>query len=233
MRFITLTLAAVATISTPLDAQPKWPKGTARVVGTIVDSVSGKPILRTRVCRLVELGVPYGQGQVCASPDTTGRYVLDSLPDGAQALSISCDGITPFTGRRLRVDTLLVGAGEEARLDVHTPALTCDMRPFVIKRAVYRGHYRAGFEESRFETCDGSIGAWVTFTQAANSGGPKWPKPNDKYYPTFYVEWEGVLRGPWQYGHMGVSTYELTVERVIKVSRPKKADCGAEKKNSN
>lgn len=231
MRSLFLFVLALAIGAPTLSAQPKWPKGTARVVGTIIDTDTGKPIMRTSVCRLVNLGVPYGEGQICASPDTTGRYVMDSLPEGVQALSISCDGITPFKGRWLRFDTLNVGPGEEARLDVHGPALTCDMTPFVIKRAVFRGHYRAGFEESRFGACADSITAWVNVTPAARKTGPKWPKPNGKYSATWFVEWEGVLRGPWRwrYGHMGVSNYELTVERVLKVRHPKAGDCEAGK----
>jgi hypothetical protein len=225
LRFLFAVSAALVAIGTVLPAQPVWPRGTARVAGMVLDSATGRPIIRTRICREVDLNPPYGRGVLCASPDSTGRYVLDSLPDGRQVVTADCSGERILGGRRLRLDTLEVGSGMEARLDVSTSAAGCDMRPFTTRRGLFRGQYVTGFEESSFRACGDSVSAWVRFVGSATDSRAEWPKPNDKYYPSFYVEWEGTLRGPWHYGHMGVARYEMEVERVRIVRRPSRSDC--------
>lgn len=219
-----LAAITLAASSAALPAQSVWPRGTAQVRGIVIDSATGKAIVRAKICREVELGASYGRGVVCASPDSVGRYVLDSLPEGQQVVTVTCSSLR-LIGRRLRLDTLQVGVGEVGRLDVTTDAQGCDMRPFITRRGLFRGRYVVGFEESEFRPCGDSISAWARLGPAAMDSAPKWPKPNHKYYSRFYVEWEGTLRGPWTYGHMGVASYEMAVERVRVVRNPKRSDC--------
>ena len=97
-----------------LPAQPVWPRGTARVSGVVLDSSTRRPIVRTKICREVDLSPPHGKGTVFTSPDSVGRYVLADLPEGQQAVSFVCTGDRKL-GCYLRFDTLIVGAGEEGR----------------------------------------------------------------------------------------------------------------------
>lgn len=53
-----------------LPAQPVWPRGTARVSGVVLDSSTRRPIVRTKICREVDLSPPHGKGTVCTSPDS-------------------------------------------------------------------------------------------------------------------------------------------------------------------
>jgi hypothetical protein len=194
------------------EAQPVSSRGRARVVGIVVDSTTGRPIVRSRICR---------EGVVCASPDTTGDYVLDSLPAGIQALTATCSGLGE---RTLAHDTLVVAEGEEARFDVRTSGSRCNMRPFIVRRGVFEGHYTSGYEESRFRPCNDSIIAWAELSRAVIESGPEWPKVNG-YVRTYFVRWRGTLRGPWRYGHMGVSAYEIRVDTILAVRRSGRSDC--------
>jgi hypothetical protein len=216
--------AAAALVPTALLAQPPFPHGRARVSGTVVDSATGRAIVRARVCRELELGPPFGRGIRCASPDSLGRFTLDSLPEGRQVVTVTCTGRRVLDVRLLRADTLEIGPGEVARVDVRTGAAGCDMRPFVERRGEFAGRYTFGFEESRFTPCGDTLSAWVTFAPSANDTAIRWPAPNDKYYPSYFVRWVGTLRGPWHYGHLGVSPYEFVVERVLEVRRAGRRD---------
>jgi len=84
-------------------------------------------------------------------------------------------------GRTLAQDTLEVGDGRERRLDVRTDAAGCDMRPFIVRRGLFVGHYTFGFERSSFIVCGDSLSAWAEFSPAATRSGQRWPKPNDRY----------------------------------------------------
>jgi len=208
-----------------LSAQPVYPRGTARVTGTVTDARTGRPILRAWICRKVELNAPYGHGMLCASPDSTGRYLLDSLPDGPQVVTVQCSGRMLLSGRLLRQDTLDLSPGEEARIDVLNDGLGCDMRPLTVRRGVFRGRYQSGFESSSFRPCGDSVTAWTEFSPAARDSGPKWPNLKGEGYPTYYVRWQGTRTGPWHYGHLGGASYEMRVDRVLEVRRPRRWDC--------
>ena len=154
-------IAALLASASESGAQAVVPPGRARVVGIVLDSATGRPVVRAHICGEVLPNSPTGSATRCASPDSSGRYVLDSLPVGSQGLTVTCSGRRLLEGTALARDTLAVGDGQEVRFDVRTDAAGCDMRPFIVRR----------------------------------------PKTNDRYYPTYFVRWQGTLRGPWRYGH--------------------------------
>ena len=206
------------------DAQPVFPRGTSRIIGTVADSLD-TPIIRTRICREVVLNRPYGTGILCASPDTSGHYILDNLPAGVQVVKATCSGRTILSGKLLAEDTLVLADGEARRFDVRASSAGCDMRAFSVRRGIYEGHYTFGFEESRFQSCKDSISAWVDFAPDVSKSPPRWPKLNDAYYPTFFVRWRGTVRGPWHFGHLGVSDYQIVVDSILMVRLPSRTDC--------
>jgi len=226
-RFASTCFLIAVLLASPSEsgAQAVVPPGRARVVGIVLDSATGRPVVRAHICGEVLPNSPTGPATRCASPDSSGRYVLDSLPVGSQGLTVTCSGRRLLEGTALARDTLAVADGQEVRFDVRTDAAGCDMRPFIVRRGVFLGHYTVGFEESSFLACGDSLAAWVEATPAAMRTGPQWPKPNNRYYPTYFVRWQGTLRGPWRYGHMGVSNYELTVDSILSVRRPGRSDC--------
>jgi hypothetical protein len=99
------------------------------------------------------------------------------------------------------------------------------MRPFVTDTAIFRGHYATGFEEGRFWACGDTTAAWVRLAKDARSGTLRWPKPNDRHPPRYYVRWLAIRVGPDRYGHMGVASFEMTVLRVLEVRRSGRDDC--------
>jgi hypothetical protein len=213
-------LAGLLALPAVLAGQPVFPRGSAQIVGTVVDSSTGRAIIRTRICREVDLRAPYGRGIRCATPDSLGRFSLDSLPEDRQVVTVTCSGERILDVRLLRQDTITLGPGAVTRIDVRTDAAECDMRPFIERRGEFTGYYRFGFEESAFTPCGESVSAWVTFGPQAAERHVVWPKQNDPYYPSYFVRWTGTLRGPWHYGHLGVSQYEVVVDRILEVRHP-------------
>ena len=211
MRDVVLALISAASLLLIADtANAQWPKGRGRIVGTVLDSATGRPIIRTRIC--YHPGNNYG---ICAHPDSTGRYVLDSIAPGAHVVSFQCSAERGLMGRLLRFDTVATRDDEDTRLDVRAASTGCDMRPYREERATFAGHWRFGFEESRFTPCSDSFSGWFDFAPGARSDTIKWPKQNDRFYPTVFLRFEGVVRGPWSYGHGGGSKYQFVAERVI------------------
>lgn len=201
--------------------EAQWPKGRSRIVGTIRDSATAQPVIRSQVCRTPE-GTNY---VVCAWPDDTAGYVVDSLPAGRHVLTFSCVADRRFASHLLVVDTIELTDHEEVRLDVRRPTAGCDMRPYRVDRRVFAGFWTFGFEESRFRPCGDTISGWLDFTRDAIADTVKWPEPNDRNYPTVFVRFEGVLRGPGHFGHLGVSPYGFTGERLLEVRAADGASC--------
>jgi hypothetical protein len=219
---VTLSLAILLVTAGRGEAQSIAARGRARVVGTVVDSATGRPIIRTSICAVVDLGPPDGRVNLCARPDTAGRYVLDSLPAGRLTLSASCSGLRSSP---LAQGTLEVVEGEQTRFDVRTSAAGCDMRPFIVRRGLFEGRFTSGFEESTFRPCNDTIRAWAELSWKVVESGPKWPiiKGNDDR--PYFVRWRGTLRGPWRYGHMGGWSYEISVDSILGIRRPRRSDC--------
>jgi hypothetical protein len=225
--FLLAVCAAILAAVLPGDvvAQAWLPRGQARVAGVVLDAASRHPIVRTRICRVIDTGPPVGEVILCAMPDSLGRYVLDSLPEGLQTVTATCSGESQSESRLLDQKRLEVGAGEEGRFDVIADAEGCDMSPFWARRGTFRGHFVSGFEASSFRACGDSVTAWATLRLLAPRPAPVWPKPTDPEFPAYYVKWEGTFRGPWHYGHLGMARYEIEVERILEVRHPGPTDC--------
>jgi hypothetical protein len=199
----------------------------ASLKATVTDSLSGKPLLRIGIWNIRRLG-PQNSGMRFANSDTSGVVRLDSLPAGVeQFFQVMCD---QGRLRSKQLDSLFVvlAAGELRHWIVRTSGAGCDQRPFTVRSGVFEGRWRVGFEESRFVPCDSVLpSAWMEFAPGAQKAPDvRWPKNLDKYYPEVFVRVEGQLVGPWRYGHMGVSDYQLTVNRTLTVRRPSKTRCG-------
>ena len=117
----------------------------------------------------------------------------------------------------------------------------CDPRPRRRVAGTFAGHYSYGFEHSRFMPCprdDWSIpsdtlalfhrqGASVRWSDSLELDEAEWPEPVLKDgHPRVFVQWQGTVEGPGHYGHMGMSSFELTVDRVLAVRLPSPDDCG-------
>ena len=221
-------VVAVAAAPTVGPAQIVFPLGASSVVGRIYDSTSGAGIIRARICR--EYTVPiYGRALRCASTDTLGQFSFDSLTEGINALAATCLGITPFAGRQLLLDTLVLAPHERRRLDIRTDSKGCDQRPLIVRRGTFKGFYSAGFEHSRFIPFDDpDAWIWVRFSNLLEaSHSPPWPAfPDTVPYPCVFVEWVGTLTGPGLYGHMSVSTHQLVVDTIRSVRPARSQECG-------
>ena len=220
---IALALLAVSVVDA--HAQASAPRGRARVAGVVLDGGTGAPVIRTRICAEAVPELANGRRVRCSAPDTLGHYVLDSLAAGTQTVTYWCSGRRASAGKVLARDTLVIADGQQLRRDVRADAGGCDMRAFTVREAVFEGRYTSGFESSAFLSCGDSVAAWVTFSPASGRARPKWPKPNDKYNPGYFVRWHGTLRGPWSYGHLGGSAYELVVDSILSVRLPGRSDC--------
>jgi hypothetical protein len=223
-RFIARFLTLADTLDLQVVPRTSPPRGRARVFGTVLDA-AGRPIIRTYICRDPRFNSPKWDVAPCATPDTAGRYVLDGLPAGVQILSASCSGERMMSGALVAQDTVDVADGQEQRLDMRGSSAGCDMRPYVMQRAIYEGVYTSGFEESGFYSCHDSIRAWASFAPTAFASGIKWPKPTDESYPSYFVRWRGTLQGPWHFGHMGGSSYDISVDSVLMIRQAGRSDC--------
>jgi len=235
---------AVALTGASAHGQPPQ-RGTASLFGTVYDSTTGRPLPRIRICR------PDGERRSppaqCGAGDTLGHYRLDGLPAGTFTVTFFCPG-PQVIGGRIDSQSVSLRPGERRRLDHPTRPDGCDLRPIRLLHALFTGHYSAGFEQSEFLFCANSawfatadtVGmravrgrAWVAWPRTGTVPGTpgEWPTPRRVYppwnYPQYFVRWFGRLEGPGQYGHMGVSPFELTVDSIVEVRTPRDDDCAA------
>jgi hypothetical protein len=206
--------------------------------GTVLDSLTSVPLIDALVTAICSGCI--GRN----STDSTGRYRIDTLPAGAVTVVVHCPSRT-LLGRELLQQEITVAESADTRFDVRVPPGACAEPPYAERSGTYRGHYTPGFESSRFIPCpDSTVGltvgllpgkrlfppsAWAVFSpRAREQGAPAWPTdaPRDDWgNPTFFVLWQGTLRGPGTYGHMGVSEFSFTVDSVLVVRRPSGSDC--------
>jgi hypothetical protein len=225
LRFLCYLLAACVTVTASLKAQSTAPDVGSLWV-TVTDAASGAPVLRVVLWNSRPSG-PQQSVAYYAQADTTGELRLDSIPAGVpQHFQVVCDA-GKFEGRQLDTLTAMLAPGEVRHWQVRASTEGCDQRPFLVRRGLFTGHWRYGFEESRFQPCDSLLPeAWVEFTSGARQDSTvQWPSGLDKYYPEVFVRFEGVLVGPWRYGHLGVSHYQLTVSRTLDAAGVSKERC--------
>jgi hypothetical protein len=234
-RFITIAFLSAAMIATSriLSAQSS---GTVSV--TVTDSISGAAVVGARVTLKCE-GC-YGRYPT----DSTGRYRFKQVPSGAFSIEIHCPSRT-LLGAQIVERIVSVSPGEESLINVRVPAGQCSEPRYSERVGVFSGYWTPGFESSKFVPCADSIlhvpapllpgkqlvspSAWAEFVPSV-----KWPQkmpaqasvPTDRYRnPTYFVVWRGVLKGPGQYGHLGVSDFSMLVDSVLAVSSLGPANC--------
>lgn len=223
---------AVSTAVLAIAAVPTLLVGQANIEGMVSDSVSGRPVIGAKVYAAFGR---YGREET----DSAGRYNLAGVRAGEIDFVLHCPSRT-MLGKRLLARRMRVPRGT-TRLNIQVDAALCDEPPYSERRGEFRGLYWGGFEESSFLLCADSlrgivasdhnagksdIRAWVTLTPAARAS---WDRAATRDTVTgtgfSYVRWRGRLRGPGQYGHLGVSPYEMIVDSVAFVGPGDGASC--------
>jgi hypothetical protein len=193
------------------------------VSGSAYDAATGLPIVRGGACVLIWT-TPASLTSRCSPLGGGGRFRIDSLAARRDTVQVSCESGEMYASSgvvRIAVD-LREHDSSDIAVPIHTKG--CDSRPQVSVTGVFEGFYTPGFESSRFDPCDGGAEAWVIIALDSGVARPRWPRSN-RSYSSYYVRWRGTRTGPGRYGHMGVSPYLLTVNRVLEVRRAGKHDC--------
>jgi hypothetical protein len=159
--------------------------------------------------------------------DSGGVMQLDSV--STWPVDVACAGRNILDNHKLaELDSATVAAGgATGTIRVWVDGAKCDRRPLFAEYSTWIGHFTEGFEESRLVLCsDSTREIWVSYAAGLlSSPQPKWPEPNDKYYPRYFVGFRGQMIGPYHYGHMGVADFELTVDSILFARSPTQSDC--------
>lgn len=215
-------------------AQQRRTVPVAAIVGTVLDSATGEVPPRARIC----YGAAYGLRR-CSALNAAGEYVVDRLPLVEYRVSIFCPAFRRPFGAQLLPEAaeIQIDVAGEQRRDWRVHSAACDHRPLRTITRDFRGHFRSGFEESSFVPCAGDewvvpgdsvplrTGAWVEFADDVQLRWPRAPKGDTTSDPAIYVRWHASVVGPAQYGHMGVATFEMTVDKVFETRWPSPSDC--------
>lgn len=211
-------------------------QGRGSVRGTIVDSVTGAPLVDAHVAIwCTGCGGRY-------PTDSAGHYRLDRLPAGRARFEAHCPSATGL-GAEIAQQEVDVAAGGETILDLRVPPGHCAEPAYSERPGVFRGYWTPGFESSAFVPCADSAlavpapllpgkrffrpAAWAEVAPAAVRG-ISWPRDapvTSDGNATYFVIWRGVLKGPGKYGHMGVSEYSMVVDSVLSVQPRGPSDC--------
>ena len=201
----------------------------AAVAGTVRDSLR-RPVF----------GIPVriGLGPEVRT-DSLGRYAFPELPAGSWRVAVLCPSHTYYHAQRLAVFAVRVEWGASVTQDATVDPSQCREELPDTVRGTFRGHWSIGFEESEFVPCPGTIdstriasqpgwgGIWAVWAPGTERN---WPEPTPApdtsgYGDRFYVEAQGFVHGPGDFGHLGVAAYELVVERLLRVRTPEPTDC--------
>src|SRR5688572_26809300 len=188
----------------------------------VVDSASGRPLLRTwgNQWRRERTGRPIWVRQSRAEM-TSGIVELDGVSGSyAQVLCARSDGL--YGGNDLgTLDSMQLEAAKGDTLILRVNGANCDRRELRSDYGTWTGHYRRGFEESGLRLCEDSVPEiWVEYAKGfRNQLQAPWPQASDRYYPEYFVAFRGTLVGPFSYGHFGVFPYQLTVDSILFVRR--------------
>jgi hypothetical protein len=218
---------AFALFRGPASAQE--PERRARVIQVqVLDSSTGRPLLRTIMWELRWSKAGHASIARPAQADTNGVLRLDSVL--APQVQIQCvSRAQRFQGHLIAdLDSIQMKAasgGDTLRLSIDGEP--CDRRELVKEYGSWIGHYVPGFESSDFRICgDTGRKIWVQFAAGFwDRRQEKWPEGGDPFYPRYFVHFRGRLVGPYSYGHLGVSDYELTVDSVVFVRLASPRDC--------
>ena len=216
-----LTCALAALLASVCPAQST---ASSRIVGIVLDSASGRPIVGAFVTAQSAIGR--------RRTDAHGHFLIAPVAVGIQGFELNCPSRTllglPLLSKRIRV-----APGDSLVIDVRVDSTLCSEPPYREVTGEFRGFWATGFEESAFSMCaDSTLGipqrdqfggsddwsdlvAWVTLTDRAAA---EWRQleaaRRGKSSEVPYVRWHGTLKGPGIYGHMGVSAYEMRVDHV-------------------
>jgi hypothetical protein len=209
---------ACATLAVSPSARAQSPAVTGTIVhGRVRDSLLGIPVQR---------GVAFLGNNQATVLERDGSFRFSPIEPGTSGLTVSCfRGGQIFDPRVLVRRSLTVHPDTGVYLDLYTDSRVCDPRPLVEIAGTFTGHYSLGFEQSRFTPCGGGPSSWVVLSDRSQRA--RFPPDTTAAdgYAEYFVRWRGRQLGPGQYGHMGISEYELLVTEVIEARAPRARDC--------
>lgn len=114
--------------------------------------------------------------------------------------------------------------------------------------ALFRGHFRRGFEHTTFVPCPGSgvpavleairadsawylpAAVWVPSWGNDRRGTVRYPEvPRRPGHPhEWFVVWRGTFSAPGRYGHGGIARFEFAVDSVLEARAPRSSDCASD-----
>lgn len=230
---------AAAFFSMPIGtSQAQYPSASevGRIVGTVLDSASGRPIVRARVgASRSRAGAQY--------TDSSGRFSIQWVRPGVVDFQLLCPRRI-LRGRMLLEKPLRVFANDSVIVRLLVDESVCEEPPYRAVRGQVRGSFSSGFEISALRMCaDSALGipggpttdplkedpwsdlrAWVKFSPEALANwnrdrsvfaGDSTRSQASSENGSLFVRFEGVLRGPGRFGHLGGSPYEFTVEKTL------------------
>lgn len=219
--------AGAAAILTP-ESHGRTFKVAVRVL--VRDQATGAPVAGAIIDDLGYLGRSTGDDGVY-----TGTALIMETQG---SFSVRCRGRGLTAGEVLGEPRYGV---HEGRIDivVEVDAGRCGPPPLK-RRARYAGMYVPEFESRAFFPCEGlpaastqhsdmRSGVWANVPDEIENGlirarmRERMLSENDG----FYVEWTGTLTGPGDYGHLGMSLYELDVEAIHDTSNHRPGSCKA------
>lgn len=222
-------------------ARTQSPRAPGAIVGTLRDSATGRPLERGSACVWLTAS-PHAPSMRCVPADSvTGVFRLAGLQPGEYTLRLQCVSLT-LPGSVLDHVSVEITRAEPIRREFSVSTATCDKRPRRVITGAFRGHYRVGFEESRFTPCPAdrwgipsdSVGtgraphsaAWVRWRTPGRR--PAWPAAERGPQGTrrYYVRFSGTVAGPGRYGHFGISPFLMTVDSILEARTPAPNDCG-------
>jgi hypothetical protein len=234
-------IVALLVLGTAHGLHGQRPTGPAALEGTVMHSVAGQAISRAVVC--VSLPVERTHYPRCGAIDqSSGRYRVDSLPEGRWRVGVNCATMNIFA-HSMASDSIAFKDSAAVRRDWMVTTDGCDPRPLRRIPGTFRGYWTPGFESSEFIPCAADAWflpgdslrtrnyderrAWAVLRRGSVPEGFVWPKGRRDRYgnPRYYVEWRGEVVGPGHYGHMGVSAFEINVDSVLTVRAPRRGDC--------
>lgn len=211
------------------------------VTGHVFTADSRRPLGDVVV---IVMGPTPGKG--VTRTDSTGRFELS----GATGLTISFLCSDSFPLRPIAIHPMPRGR-DSVIYDLAVPQGYCDPEPFREVRLTLDGWYRSEFEGSRLEPCPSpslprrlwrpamrdSVSFWGADPWVKWTKRVQWdtapPPLHSGAVSRWFVRVIGTLRGPGEYGHMGVSQYELEVDSLVTIRTPEADDCATPARERN
>lgn len=191
-------------------------EGFGSLAATITDAGGGAPPDGV----LVAVGAPNYYRRHAA--DSDGNLTLLDVPAGRWRVDVHCPSMTGV-GREIVRKKITISRGTQVQFDVVVPQEHCDEPAYSERHVAVLGYYARGFEMSNFTPCNPDNlnltknnffdppYIWVWFSEGTGF--------EVEAGTLFFVEAKGVMKGPGQFGHLGMSAYELAIDEVI-ASRP-------------